>query len=291
MSWLLVLLISIITYSGAALLQRVLMKDGDKNPLAYSAFTQLLSGVMVLVFAIITGRLVFPAIEVVMQNKLYIFVLLSGVCFAINGYAGFKSLKYIDISKFIILFSFRTVVTITVASIFLKESLTPIQLAGSALILGSIILINSKSLKDIFVLGKGEIYVLLAAIAFGIGNVSDKYLFNWFDLVPYMTIDFFLPGLLLVLAKPKTALEFPEFLKKNRIGKVALFTLLYTLAALSFYYAFILADNVSLVSATGQISTILTVILGIIVLKEREDLRKKLLGGALSFVGLILLAV
>lgn len=283
--------ISVTTYAGAALLQRVLMKEEDKNPLAYSAFTQLFSGVMVLVFAILSNNLSFPSLDLILEKKLYLFILLSGLCFAANAYFGFKSLKHIDISKFIVLFSFRTVVTIIVASIFLNEKLTPVQLIGSLLILLSIILINSKSVKEIFVFGKGEVYVLIASIAFGLGNVSDKYMFDSFELIPYMTIGFLLPGTLLTLRKPNTILEFPEFFRKNRIWKITLFTFLYTLAALSFYYAFILADNASLVSSIGQISTIVTVILGIIVLKERKDLRKKLLGGAISFVGLVLLAV
>lgn len=291
MSWLFALFISIVTYSGASLLQRVLMKEEDKNPLAYSAFTQLFSGVMVLVFAILSNNLSFPSLDLILEKKLYLFILLSGTCFATNAYFGFKSLKHIDISKFIVLFSFRTVVTIIVASIFLDEKLTPVQLIGSLLILLSIILINSKSVKEIFVFGKGEVYVLIASIAFGLGNVSDKYIFDSFELIPYMTIGFLLPGTLLTLRKPNTVLEFPEFFRKNRIWKITLFTFLYTLAALSFYYAFILADNASLVSSIGQISTIVTVILGIVVLKERKDLRKKLLGGAISFVGLVLLAL
>lgn len=291
MTWLLALFISIGTYSGAALLQKVLMKGENKNPLAYSAFTQLLSAVMVFVVAIVTGRLVFPESQIVIENKLYLFILLSAICFATNAYAGFKALQHIDVSKFIIIFAFRTVVTIILSAVFLKESLTTVQLAGTGLILVSIILVNSKSARDMFVLGKGGRYALLAAIAVGVGSVTDKHMFNWFDFVPYLTIGFLFPGTLLVLAKPKNILEFPEFLKKDKIGKITLFTLLYTLAALSFYWAFVLADNAALVSSIGQISTILTVLLGIIILKEREDLGKKLLGGVLSFIGLFLLTL
>ncbi len=286
-----VLFISIITYSGAALLQRVLMRDEDKNPLAYSAFTQLLSGVMVLVYAVLTQNLSFPTIEVIIQNKLYVFMLLSGVCFATNAYLSFKSLKYVDISKFIVLFSLRTVVTIFVASVFLKEGLNATQFIGAILILLSIVLINTKSIKEIFVFGKGELYVLLAAIVFGLGNANDKYILNSFELVPYMTIGFLLPGTLLLLSKPKTVLEFSEFFRNNRIWKILIFTFLYTVSALTFYNAFVLADNASLVSSIGQISTILVVILGVVFLKEYKDLRKKIIGGLLSFIGLILLTI
>lgn len=291
MNWMVAVFISVTTYAGAALLQRVLMREEDKNPLAYSSFTQLLSGVMVLVYAVFTQNLSFPTLDVIMENKLYLFVILSGFCFATNSYFGFKSLKHIDISKFIVLFSLKTVVTIAIASVFLNERLTLIQLIGAALILLSIVLINSKSVREIFVFGKGELYVLLAAVVFGLGNVSDKYMFNWFDLISYMIIGFLLPGSLLLLSKPKTALEFPDFFRNNRIWKILVFTFLYTVSALTFYYAFILADNASLVSAAGQVSTILVVVLGIFVLGEREDLRKKLIGGLLSFLGLVLLAL
>jgi len=211
--------------------------------------------------------------------------------YALHAIFGFKALQSVEVSRFTVIYSLRAVITILIATLFLDEKLTILQLFGALLILSAIVFLNTKSFKGLFRFSKGEIYALLAAVTFGIATVSDKYLLDWFDYVPYLFIDFLVPGLILFLARPKSVPESLELFKQKLGPKIFLFATLYAIAAISFFTALTQADNASLVSGVGQVGSIVTVLLGIVLLKERKDITKKLIAASLSFIGLILLII
>lgn len=291
MSWIVLITFSVLFGSVSALLQRVLVRDEKADTYSYSVFTQLTSAVVCLLLAIILGRNTFPEFSVILASHVYVFILLSSSLYAFNAILCFKALQSIEVSKFSVLYATRAVVTIIIASVFLKEGLTAIQLLGSGMILFSILYLNTKSLKEFLRFGKGEVFTLTAALAFGIATVSDKYIIEWFDFIPYLTLDFLLPAIILIAIKPKVVKEFGKLLIPKTLPIILLFSTLYALAALTFFGAMDASDNTSLVSSIGQITTVATVILGIVVLKEREDMKKKLLAGFLGFAGLLLIVI
>lgn len=291
MSWLIAITISVFTGSSAAILQRVLMKNKVSGSYAYSALTQVISAIVCLIIAFMIGRQNFPTIEQIFSNNLYIFILFSSVLYALHAAFGFKALQSVEVSRFTVIYSFRAVVTILAAILFLDEKLTLVQMVGALLILIAIIFLNTRSKKEIFKFSKGEAFALLAAVSFGVATVSDKYLIGWFDYVPYLFIDFIVPGMILFLARPKSLPESVELIKQKLGPKIVLFSTLYAIAAITFFAALTQADNASLVSGVGQVGSIVTVLMGIFVLKERKDLTKKLVAASLSFIGLILLVI
>ncbi len=291
MNWIFLITASVLSGSVAALLQRVLVRGKTADTHAYSTLTQLLSAGVSLIAAIILGRTSFPNLRSIIDNQVYLFVLLSAILYTLNAIFCFRALKFIEVSKFSVLYTTRAVVTIIVASIFLGESLTSVQLLGSGLIIASILLLNTKSTKDLLKFGKGEVYALIAALAFGVATVSDKYIIEWFDFVPYLMLDFLLPALLLIMIKPRVVAEFKGLFSKKIFVPILIFSSLYTLAAITFFGAMSSSDNTSLVSSVGQVSTISTVVLGIIFLKERKELAKKVIAGVVSVFGLILLII
>jgi uncharacterized membrane protein len=267
------------------------MKNKVSGSYAYSALSQVISAIVCLVIAFIIGSKDFPTVEQIFSNNLYIFILFSSVLYALHAVFGFKALQTVEVSRFTVIYSLRAVITILVATLFLDEKLTLIQLIGALLILSAIIFLNTNSLKGLFRLTKGEIYALLAAVTFGVATVSDKYLLDWFNYVPYLFIDFMVPGMILFLARPKSISESVGLLKAKLAPKILLFSTLYAIAAITFFAALTQADNASLVSGVGQVGSIVTVLMGIVLLKEKKDLSKKLIAASLSFLGLILLVI
>ena len=291
MNWLIAITISVITGSSGAILQRVLMKNKVSGSYAYSALSQIFSAVVCLIIAFMIGKQNFPTIEQIFSNNLYLFILFSSFLYALHAVFGFKALQSVEVSRFSVIYSLRSVITIIAATMFLDEKLTFVQLFGALLILLAIIFLNTSSLKSLFKFSKGEIYVLLASVCFGVATVSDKYLLDWFDYGPYLFIDFLVPGLILFLARPKSFNESVGLIKQKLGPKIILFSTFYAIAAITFFAALAQADNASLVSGVGQIGTIVTVLMGIFILKERKDIVKKLVATMLSFVGLILLII
>lgn len=291
MSWIVLITFSVLFGSVSALLQRVLVRDEKADTYSYSVLTQLTSAVVCFLLALFFGRNTFPEFSVILESHVYVFILLSSSLYAVNAILCFKALQSIEVSKFSVLYATRAVVTIVIASVFLKESLNANQLLGAGMILFSILYLNTKSYKEFLRFGKGEILTLTAALAFGIATVSDKYIIEWFDFIPYLTLDFLLPAITLIAIKPKVVKEFRKLIAPKLLPIILLFSTLYALAALTFFGAMDASDNTSLVSSIGQITTVATVILGIVVLKEREDMKKKLLASFLGFAGLLLIVI
>ena len=63
------------------------------------------------------------------------------------------------------------------------------------------------------------------------------------------------------------------------------------IAAISYYKAIVISNSISLVVSVGQLSTVMTVLLGLIVLKERENWQLKIIASVVSVVGLVFMSL
>ena len=77
-------------------------------------------------------------------------------------------------------------------------------------------------------------------------------------------------------------------LSRNFLKKLGMLSILYAASAITIFSAYQVGRNAAQIAPLNQTSTILTVILAIIFLKERSQLVRKLLGGLLSFIGIVL---
>ena len=152
------------------------------------------------------------------------------------------------------------------------------------LILASLIMvIERKKTKVSF---KGIMTGLIASIAVGIGAGLDKKGALYFNAEVYNLLLWILP--LIVLYFPK--IEIKEV--KYQFKKFSWQIILLSFFNFAGYYlglkAFILADATKVIPII-QLSTIITVITGVFLLKERSNLVKKILAGIIAVAGVFLL--
>jgi len=283
MSWQILIGISVLLYSISVLLQRVILKEGSSKPIAYSIIFQLLTGIFITIVGFIFTNMTVPDLKPLLIN-LIIMTLLYGFA---NVFI-FKSLKETEASKFTIVFATRALFTILASSIILQEILSVKQLFGALFIFLGVILVSLKSTK--FSFGKGEWFALIGAVCFGLANTNDRFLLKSFDVYPYMTISFIAPALLIGLIYSKEIKYIPGFLKKSILPKIIILCTIYAFSAISFFAALKIGKTSSQVASVNLTSVIITVLLSIIFLKEREAIPKKILGAILSFVGLLLIS-
>lgn len=281
MSWQLLVGISVLTYSLSILLQRILLKEEKSDPVAYSIVFQIITGLMVGVFAIIRGFSV-PNLLPILPN-LILMILFYGA----GNIFIFRALKHLEASDFTIIFASRTLWTIVAAIFFLKESFNINQFFGTILILISIFIVTGKA--KILSLDKGHIYALAGAVAFGLAFANDAFILRIFDVPSYLFIAFILPAIVVWLFNPGATKKMKPLLKGKTLQKLGVLTILYAVSAVSIFLAYQIGRNAAQIAPLNQTSTIVTVIFGIIFLKERADLFKKLLGSVISFIGVLLL--
>jgi len=79
-----------------------------------------------------------------------------------------------------------------------------------------------------------------------------------------------------------------EYIKKTFIFKMLLLCLLYGLSAVAFFAALSISPNSSQIFTINAFGAIITVVLAIIILKERDYLARKIIGAIISLAGLLL---
>jgi len=280
-SWQILLAISVISLSFATILQKLLMKDQKTDGVTFSIFFQILVGIIIGIFALIHGFRM-PNLLSYLPNTI-IMILFYGFA---NVFA-FKALGKIDASEYTVLFTTRSLWTIVGSLIFLGERFSLIQIVGTCFLLGSIALINIRKKK--FSINQGSFFALLGALLFGLAFTNDAYLVQRFDVLSYISIAFILPGVGMLFVYPKTFKKLHELVLPGILWRFISFSILYAIAAITVYSAYLYGRNAAQLSALSQSTTILTVILSIVLLKETKGLFIKLLAIALAFIGVILL--
>ena len=281
MTWQILLLISVISYSISILLQRVLMKDDQNDPIAYSIVYQLFTGILIGIYALFNGFIVQGFIPLIPNFILMIVLYGAGNIFV------WQALKIIDVSEFTIIFASRAFWTIIGAIIFLGESLSLKQVIGIILIIFSIVLVFWKKQK--FSLNRGFVFAFLGALLWGIAFTNDFLVVNSFDVLSYLTIAFILPALAIWMIFPKSTVKMKPLLERKTLWKMGLLGILYAVSTITIFLAYQIGQNATQIAPLNQVSTIIIVILSAIFLKERTDLLRKLLGAIISFIGVFLL--
>lgn len=210
--WQVLILLSVLFNAVAVVLQRVVLREQNSDPVAYSIVFQLISGSIIGAFGWVTGNLQFPP-DI---TKILLFIGLMIVLYGFGNVFIFQALKAIEASKFTILFATRALFTILASTLFLNESLNTTQWIGALLILFSVILVTVENTRITF--GKWEFLTLLAAAAFGLEVTNDRYILTMFPLYTFVLLAFVLPALMMWLVNVgRTQKIFELFHKTNLI--------------------------------------------------------------------------
>lgn len=280
-SWQFLVSISLVSVAVATLVQKILLKDDESDPVAYSIVFQGLVAIIIGIYTLFAG-FHMPNIAHYWPNFIVMIIL-----YTIAGVFSFKSIHFIEASEFIILYATRSLWTIFTAFAFLGEHFLPLQFVGTFLVLFSVVMVSYREGK--FVFNKGTWWGLIAAAATGIAFVNDAYVVRGSDVASYEVLGFLLPALATWIIYPKSTKHMKKFFHGPTFLKMFLFSSLYAVAAFAIYSAYAVARNAAELIAISQISTILTVLLAVIILKETSHLWKKLIAAVVAFVGVVLI--
>ena len=247
-----------------------------------SGLLEMLSGLLIGACGFIFTEMTFPNLLPLAPNLLLMIVL-----YGFGNVFIFKSLKMIEASKFTIIFSTRTLFTILASTALLGEILNARQWSGALLVMLGVLLVTLKSRRISFT--KGELIALPAAIFFGFANANDRFLLQSFDVFPFVFLGYVLPALFILLIYPTSLRKMQILIRGKVLKKMLVLCVIYAASAVIFFTALQIAPTASQVVAVNLTSVIVTVLLAIIFLNEREHIPRTLLGAVISFAGLLLL--
>lgn len=274
--WIIFALLGGIASNTFNFFSRLHLKDSD-DATAYAWFFETLRLLAFIVLA-------FFDFSVQIDLRSTILFLLLGLTEFVSVYLYMKMHAYSQLSISSIISRSRMIWIPLVAFILLGEKLSLNQYLGIfILFFGLSIAVSPKK----FFFDKGAIFANLAAIMIAI-NVVILKLAAPFGSVPVLMIVFSLPSFLLFPHIMKNPIErIKKTFRKNLLIKtIATF---FNIISSYFLIFALIKGEASIVNAIYQGTLILSVIAGIILLKEREDIIKKLLGAVITVAGVILL--
>ena len=281
MSWQLFTAISVITLSASVVLQRILLSKDKLDPYAYVVIFQAIVGSILMLFTLIFG-FKLPGIE-----NYILPAALSIVAFGLGHISYAKTLQLVEASAFSVLFATQAVWIMLLGILLFNESLTYIQIIGTVLIFGSVLLLvkNLSALQ----LDKSTFWGLLTGLFFGIAITSWSYVGRYTDPLSWAAISFVATAIVAYLVRPQTVRKIPELLSRNIILKLLVLGVLYAVGSLTMLYAY-REGTFSVVTPLRQTSIIITVLFALLFIKaERNRISRKLMAAALCFVGMILI--
>lgn len=261
-----------------------MLSDEKSEPVAFSIFVGFAAGVPMLIAGQFVSGLFDFTLDMV--PRFWPNLLLMASVYGLANVCIFSSLKIIEASQFEILFAARILFTILAVTLLLGEGLGATQFVGVVLIILAVVLVNRQGSK--ITLGKGEIIALVGAMLFGIGNANDRYLLGHMNAYTDLTISFLLASVFMSMLYPRQLVKSVRFLKGGVVAGAVGYCILYTSASLFYLHALRFTDNASQVASVAATSTIATVLLGALILKERDRVMEKFLAALVAVIGVIL---
>lgn len=281
MTWFFWIMFSVFTTAAANIFQRVVMREKDNDPYGTNIIFLFATALMTGLFALSKG-FILPPLGTYPWN-----FFASAFLWGAGSLLLFYAYQILGSSEIAIISSFGAVVTIIASILFLGETVTFQQIVGTILILSSIWIITKK--KDMSFKGKGMLYALIVTILFGLAVTNDAFILKTYDAVSYTPVSLFFPALLLLLIKPLSIFSFRRLKNLKYSRNMFMLTFFYSVQAVAYYVALQISGNSSQIAPIYKSNIIVTVLLAVIFLKEKEHLTLKLISTLLVTIGVLLI--
>lgn len=281
LDWFQLVLIYILTNSASKIIQKQALKDQNIDPAAFSAFFMFLVGVFTIPVLWVDKPSISNSLE------LWLVVLLSSIFYTACMLLYYHALKGTEVSQVETIATTRSIWFIVIGVFLFKEKVDLSSFVGIALIFGGLVVIywNRGGLKSF---GKPHLYTLLYALLISGSYALDKYALNSFSVAMYQVVIYIIPAVFTVIFIPKTFEKMKYLLKLQKNTIIILIGVIFQLiSTLSLYGAYKNGGELSIVGPLAQTSTMLTILIGIVVLKERWNLKRKMIGILLALLGVI----
>ncbi|TSC88159.1 MAG: Uncharacterized protein G01um101416_182 [Microgenomates group bacterium Gr01-1014_16] len=279
MTWLILASTAAVLFSLNSLLGRVLAVK-SQNPRAFAFVYNLFGALFALGLWFLHPQPISNVPPLAWQ-----LLVLSIILYGVFNRFEFYARKHVESSTLSILTKFIPVITFTLSIVIWKETVTLNKLLAAALIIGGTMAAVYKKGRIEF--NQGLKYAAIIIVSLGLAWTVDKKASSYFPLALYAFATYLPPNIFLL---PFPFLKWSQIVTEIKLAnwKIAFLafvnmTAYYTLIS-AFQYGE--ASKVVLITST---STILTVIAGITLLKERENISRKIVAALIVVIGALLL--
>jgi drug/metabolite transporter (DMT)-like permease len=280
MNWILFTILAIISRSVFSLATKILSSHLQVSSITQAFMLTTLAGLLSIPFSLLTGGISFSNISSV--GLLVVLMVLSQ---AFGNVLFFQGMKTLDAGTSQIAFSSVLIWGSLFSFLFLGSHFSQLQLLGIFIMLVAILLVQFK--KDGLTLNRGILLIILAASLFGIFQVTSARISTVVNTGAYLILAYLGSSLVVGLFYIQTLRTDYLTLMRNIKSSLTLAMFASGTSLLYFifsYFAYRVAPDRGVVVVLLTSQVILSVIFGIIFLKERQNLSRKLIAGGLAFI-------
>lgn len=274
------------------LLDRVILRE-QKESLSFSFFIQLLSAVMML-------PLLFWKVKLPKESVAYLILFVVGMVDTLATFLIKESIRLLEISLRTIIYQIRIFSVLILSFFLLNEGLGLAKVMGSVLIFLGIAAAFFKRRKAGWLKkavgrvferkekrARGIFFTLTAAVVTAFELMGWKYLLGKFSLPLTLFAVSTISAVVFLFLVPNLTEKVTNLVKGKKGRLVVLNGILANICWFLFFWATSLTEASKTLPITQGFMA-LTVLGGIVFLKERERIWQKVLGGILAAVGVIL---
>jgi drug/metabolite transporter (DMT)-like permease len=219
-------------------------------------------------------------------------LLFVSVAFGLQNITIFWILRYMDAALATLMGTLGIISTVVMATLFLGEGLTLQQFAGAASIIAAISYVLSARVnaheRRNWTLGL--LIALANAVFLGIGATGEKHLLGQMTFGSYLVWGW---GLQLVTVLIVSFLYMPRnyglVLRRSNAKLLLAATVMRTLGAMGFVVGLLVMGNLSQAIVLTGLKVIMVALLGVVVLHERQFIRRKLAAAVTAAAGVALM--
>jgi len=261
--------------------RRVLIKE---NSLCYTFAFGLFAAIVLL-------PLFFLRFQAPADSHAWLLVIASGILWTLYGALLFKAYSYLEASVASPLSKIRLFFVLMASVIILGEHITFGKILGTLMIFAGAIVISYRKKKSIIPsYKKGVFLIIISAFVISAALLIDKYAMNFFNVETYLVPVYLMSPLLLTALMVKR--DYRHHLK-NIFKRSLIPTILTSILSVGYYYLILYAfkyAEASVVVPIAELSILISVIGGIIFLKERENMAQKIVATVILIMGAILVS-
>jgi len=280
MLWLIFALLSAFFTGANSIFHRVIMLKEDT--MSYACIFQYLAALFFIPFLI--GEFAIPS-----EIFAWALVVIASALWAIESFVAFEAFTHIPISIRAPMDQIKLVFILILSVLLLSESLLIEKIIGTILIfIGVFMLTYEKQRWFAGFANKGVKFIFISAFVYSLVAIVDKAALNYFTAGTYGFMVFLFPAMILTPFLRKKKSEVKQLFKQSwlvMIGAVVL-------SIFAFYFrlkAFSLAES-SMVFPITRLGILISVLSGIIFLKERKYVGRKIVAAIIAIIGASLIA-
>ena len=281
------IVLALLISSASYLTQSLVAKQSSADSTTLSLLLQAGAGLLIVAVILAISTVNWSLLPAVLWLNL-----IFTSAWTLGIWLDFLALKQIDASLFsLVNLPSRVILVVVGGIVVLGESLYGWQWLGLGLLILGVLIAHSAH-KHGRHISRGLIYTTISAIFAAIGLVVEKHIFDQLDFASYLfvTVTALILGVCLLylirrLFKPADKFRATRIAWRPLAFNIPLFALSMT----GYGWLLYATDNVAYLNAVWSFSSVMTVVLGIWLLKERDHKLIKISGSIVATAGFILL--